>query len=212
MPGSVVNSAAAALFDEFCISVVTGDDFISRLSVNTMDILKADVERLISQCDLPKYKIFGSVISNHFAPRDKAILKQETERTLPILQTRTWRNGEHPNSNPEIAMYIPGRILYIEKARNIHPLYKPPITTTKDHFIKGKLSLQKFKQAVADKISEVTHKSVDFKYVYAPRWADKNEFQEIVVSRSMLNDHVAVFGLMKEFEGFHPELPLRAVS
>ncbi|KAI9203526.1 uncharacterized protein BJ171DRAFT_145313 [Polychytrium aggregatum] len=65
-PSQLVSVVPAVLFEEFCISVVIGDDLVSRLSPQSMEILKIDVRRLINNCDRPKWEIFKSVLGNHF--------------------------------------------------------------------------------------------------------------------------------------------------
>ncbi|KAI9357298.1 hypothetical protein DFJ73DRAFT_758306 [Zopfochytrium polystomum] len=49
------------------------------------------------------------------------------------------------------------------------------------------------------------------KYHYIPRWATRFEFQEITISRSMVNDHFP-FGLMREFQAAPPGSVLGVVT
>ncbi|KAI9340688.1 hypothetical protein DFJ73DRAFT_554383 [Zopfochytrium polystomum] len=49
------------------------------------------------------------------------------------------------------------------------------------------------------------------KYHYIPRWATRYEFQEITISRSMVNDH-SPFGLLREFQAAPPGSVLGVVT
>jgi hypothetical protein len=242
MPGSVVNDLAASLFNDFCISVVAGDDLISRVGTFSMDILKKDIKRNLENCDLPKYQVFGSAIGNYFLNRKetrKTLLQRTQNGTIPDntnlalhpneierirLATfsipRQWRIGnrahlQHTQKSEVFKpMFIPGRILYLEKIRDHVNVFdsKESVADTNRKRKRGQYSLQRFTDAVSERIKTLQHQSIDYKYAYAPRWADKEEFQEIMVSRSMIRDHVIVFGIMKEFETFEESVPLRALS
>jgi hypothetical protein len=242
MPGGVVNEAAALLFDDFCISVVAGDDLISRMSTYSLDILKKDVKRSLENCDLPKYKVLGSAIANyymHTKETRKTLLQRTQNGTLPdngmgelqqseierirsatLSIPRQWRLASRPHlqnretSETFVPMFIPGRILYLEKIRNYQKVFDVSESTQDVGWKRkrGQYSLQRFTDVVRERVKILNHKSIDYKYAYAPRWADKEEFQEIIVSRSMIRDHVIVFGIMKEFENFNPSAPLRSLS
>jgi hypothetical protein len=242
MPGAVVNEHAAALFNEFCISIVAGDDVVSRLNMYSTEILKYDVSRSLEKCDLPKYKIFGSAISNYYWNRTekRSTLLQRTQNgTLPDNNENSLQESELEKIKKDIlsisrksrfgkrpqlehldqiqgsgAIFIPGRILYLEKIRNYEVVFDITQSTVDEGRKKkrGQLSLQRLSQALNNKFKTITHQSIDCKYVYAPRWAVKEEFQEIQISRSMLRDHTIVFGIMKEFESFNPNVPLRSFS
>ncbi|KAJ3063839.1 hypothetical protein HDU98_000385 [Podochytrium sp. JEL0797] len=150
-PGCIVSRKAAQHFETFCTSVVMGDDVVSRLSRNTLEMLKLDIARHLANCDEPKWKVFGSVIgdrlcggsrnstsarrkgartsrpgllhrrtpSGHLLPEDLAKLKRRTN------SLRAGKNGEdNPFAEmqlPTPPMYIPGKILHMEKLR------RPPL-------------------------------------------------------------------------------------
>ncbi|KAJ3274718.1 hypothetical protein HDV01_002240 [Terramyces sp. JEL0728] len=241
MPGGVANELTTSLFDDFCISVVAGDDSVSRTTHYTMDILKADVVRLLDNCDLPKYKIFGSAIANRYfhSEKRKTLLQRTRNGNIPdnkdtnideseiekirahtLSIPKKWRseNDQHfivPSITvPGTPMFIPGRILYLEKLRD-HSTRPAILDTPSDgerRRRRGKRTLQAFTAAIKERVVEVTHIASDYKYAYTPRWASKDEFQEIIISRTMISDHTSVFGILKVFEQFHPDLPLKASS
>ncbi|KAI9343151.1 hypothetical protein BDR26DRAFT_894336 [Obelidium mucronatum] len=152
-PGCIVSRRAAEHFELFCTSVVMGDDVVTRLSRNTMEMLKLDIDRHLKSCDEPKWKVFGSVLgdrllccgnsrnstsarkrgarasrpgilqrrtpSGHLFPEDLAKLKRRTN------SLRAGKKGEDNyfagKELPTPPMYIPGKILHIEKLR------RPPL-------------------------------------------------------------------------------------
>jgi sn1-specific diacylglycerol lipase len=54
----------AELFKDFCFSVVCGHDLISRLSQYSWYSFTKDVERILNEADVPKYKVIPSMILN----------------------------------------------------------------------------------------------------------------------------------------------------
>lgn len=225
-----------------------------------MDVLKADVDRLINSCQLPKYRIFGSVLTNlcrgpsrktkriinrwkHKGRLQKDPFDHITQKELLSVQKttgsipRTWRGGVIQDSTPDgnvkltgPPMFIPGRIVYLEKLRGygVSPYAQESSATRKSgdedreaeqrtdrpfeaisNF--GKQSLQKMKQAVTEGIQQARARVKDYKYVYIPRWATQDEFQEIIVSRTMVSDHLS-FGMLRELEDLPPEQPFLITS
>jgi hypothetical protein len=241
MPSGVANEAAASLFDSFCLSVVCGDDIVSRLTLASCDVLKNDVDRLLSNCALPKYKIFGSALGNRFRwfernfggeTRKSLLLRtqnglfpdgtdvhlQENEINRIVENTgslpKKWRATSLKKEVLQTAfasnfppMFIPGRILYIEKQRIFNPALLPlhPRRRTAemggggDKRKRGIVSLNEMMDDLKERIVIAQHKVSDSKYVYTPRWATKEEFMEMIVSRTMISDHNAVFPIMREF-------------
>ncbi|KAJ3328403.1 hypothetical protein HDU76_010021 [Blyttiomyces sp. JEL0837] len=143
-PGCTVSSEAAEYLESFCTSVVMGDDIVPRMNRNTMEMLKLDVARLINACDHPKWQIFGSVMgarlcfrssrlgagkekterpgllhrrtpSGHLSPEDLALIRRRTQSLK-----QGWVDDEDHHL-PTTPMYVPGKILYIEKLR------RPPL-------------------------------------------------------------------------------------
>lgn len=56
-PGCVLSAPCLPLVQDVVLSVVVGDDLVSRLSYNSMRSLKADIIEAISTCDRPKHTI-----------------------------------------------------------------------------------------------------------------------------------------------------------
>ena len=240
---AIVNRAASHLFDGFLMSIVAGDDVVARMNLHSLELLRADVNRLLENCDLPKYKIFASAIKSYIkgnksksarlldetqggtVPQNNNTtsadeLKKIAESALSIPKKMRLGNQAHfihtiRGSCPP--MFIPGRILYLEKVRNtgddtISIKVEQQTEVQGSRLKRGTQSIAKFISVVKEKFVIMQHKPVDFKYYYSPRWADKEEFQEIIISRSMIRDHTVVFGIMREWEECDPNKPLKALS
>ncbi|KAJ3278673.1 hypothetical protein HK104_002114, partial [Borealophlyctis nickersoniae] len=61
-PGCLITAQAASFMNPFVTSVVVGDDFVARLGRNSMEILKADIDRVLRTCNVPKWRVFGSAL------------------------------------------------------------------------------------------------------------------------------------------------------
>jgi hypothetical protein len=193
-PGGLLNLEAAAWFTPFCVSVVSGHDFIPRLSRYSMDLLKYDLKHLLDNCNLPKYKILGSLVTGKMK-NDK--IEQGTVMF------------DHKPISSALRVFMPGRILYIEKIpKKINIPSKEMPTKSKKARLRGNDSLNSIKNKIRHGISKVKQR-VNGKYVYIPRWADRQEFERIVVSRSMISDHLA-FTLLQSFQDAPLSTPLRS--
>ncbi|KAJ3127951.1 hypothetical protein HK098_005464 [Nowakowskiella sp. JEL0407] len=62
-PGCLMSPLASEYFKEFCVSIVIGDDIVPRLTRNSIEVLKWEIGRLLSTCEIHKYQILKSVIA-----------------------------------------------------------------------------------------------------------------------------------------------------
>ncbi|KAJ3319792.1 hypothetical protein HDV06_005913 [Boothiomyces sp. JEL0866] len=225
MPGSVANDNASPLFNNFCISVVCGDDIVTRTTHETMEKLKIDIHRLLSNCNLPKYKIFGSAVINRFRHNEnrKTLLQRTQNGNIPDSNTSILQESEiaylkkvlKEKKTTKLPMFLPGRILYIEKVRDKKDAKGSELGAQKPasgRRKRGAATLQAFTTAIKEKVTDTIHRPVDEKYLYKPRWAKKEEFNQILISRTMLGDHVGIFGILKYYETMHPDLVLTVKS
>ncbi|KAI8844567.1 hypothetical protein BJ741DRAFT_588754 [Chytriomyces cf. hyalinus JEL632] len=147
-PGCVVSFSAAEVFESFCTSVVMGDDVVTRLSRNTLEMLKLDLNRHLTCCDEPKWRVTGSVLGAriccHRGGKGKRGRDGDKKDRPGLLHRRTSTGGLVPADLetlkrkthslrvgkddpfyeiplPTIPMYLPGKILHIEKLR------RPPL-------------------------------------------------------------------------------------
>ncbi|KAJ3055017.1 hypothetical protein HK097_000096 [Rhizophlyctis rosea] len=112
-------------------------------------------------------------------------------------------------------LHLPGRILYIEKLRDFGGHLDPTTISVSQSGTDPYAGLGATdplrKIAISTKTLRYYERRKDRKYVYVPRWADRNEFQEIIVSRSMISDH-SPWAILREFEGAPAGWPLRTTS
>ncbi|KAJ1551716.1 hypothetical protein HK096_003573 [Nowakowskiella sp. JEL0078] len=90
-PGCMMSAPAAEYFESFCTSIVIGDDLVPRLSRNSVEVLKWEVGRLLSTCEMPKWRILGSVIGNWFRGSHNSTEKLQERR-------KKHRNGREKQS------------------------------------------------------------------------------------------------------------------
>ncbi|KAJ3340458.1 hypothetical protein HDU83_007083 [Entophlyctis luteolus] len=167
-PGCIVSARAAEHFESFCTSIVMGDDVVTRLSRNTLEMLKMDIARHIANCDEPKWKVFGSVLADrllcvsgknstssrrrgHLIPEDLAKLKRRTN------SLRAGKNGEE---NPFTDFQLP-----------TPPSKRPPLNMNQ---IMGR-QINKVKEAtkaVGNNIRAGAEGIVDFMYEGAEKIKD----------------------------------------
>ena len=63
-PGGLLNEAALREAQKFIVSVVCGDDFISRLSIDSIYKLRSKMEEVLLECDYPKHKILNWALTS----------------------------------------------------------------------------------------------------------------------------------------------------
>ena len=63
-PGGLINEVAQKEAQKFVVSVVCGDDFISRLSISSIYELRTKMEEVLYQCEYPKHKILSWAVSS----------------------------------------------------------------------------------------------------------------------------------------------------
>jgi hypothetical protein len=144
---------------------------------------------------------------------------------LPLTYTSGYSGINLSEVSKAIPTFMPGKILYLEKIRDFGGKYNSELTPTvgveikslNEHktFIKrGNESLNNLKkltQAQFKKASTIPKSLKNLKYVYVPRWADRYEFQQTIVSATMLSDHLP-FEFMKQFEEMPASMALRTTS
>lgn len=124
---------------------------------------------------------------------------------------KEWRGKEVvAEVSSAVPTYMPGQILYLEKIRDFGRKYIESIEDETSHAReptrdRANASLNLLKKHISAGIEhgiETVKRQVqkkDRKYVYVPRWADRDEFQQIIVSTSMITDHLP-FKVLKQFE------------
>ncbi|KAI8926576.1 hypothetical protein BC831DRAFT_504386 [Entophlyctis helioformis] len=194
---------AVPVFEEFVISIATGDSIVPRLSRNSMDVLKADVGRIIGSCELPKYKKTKIMVKRlrrraGLDVQDDPPLREQLKRIRK--QTRSLPNSWRQDGNASPTATRPSMGLGGTRVG------------TGGRRKRGNVSLNTIRNTITAKVKTVVkERQKDYKYVYVPRWARHDEFQHIIVSRSMMSDHFP-FGILREFEDSPAGVPLQTTS
>lgn len=186
-PGSLITEKSVPIFDAFCTTVIIGDDFVPRLTRNAMDLLKADLMDALLSCQMPKWKILGSLFcfgqdrivgSSSLSDIESSVAQSQSGKQDLTSVDQQSHHGIDKNSKAkkEIKfcmprMHPPGRILYFEKL----PVNNRPSSLESQQETTGARRL----------------------YTYVPRWAPREEFERIAVSGSMLKDH-SPFALLRD--------------
>jgi hypothetical protein len=178
-PGSLITEKSAPIFEEFCTTVITGDDFVPRFTRNAMDLLKADLLEVLEACEMPKWRILGSFFCLGRARvgepslssdiESSVVARSENRDTKPLPMDLQCNQKEFKPKEIKFCMprmHPPGRILYFEKV---------PVTSSSVSSEEGARRV----------------------YNYVPRWAYKEEFERITVSGSMLKDH-SPFAILRQ--------------
>jgi hypothetical protein len=223
------NDLVGTMFEEFCISIVNGHDIVSRLSHYAFLVMRDDLERLMLDCDVPKYKVMANFLIPKLFGRKKIserslknpnIDSKDLEKAL--RHNKEWTNGynsilrlRHQNQIEIEALGVPGRILYIERIRDFAKKFKSTDglarLKTYRQKQKGNETLLLLEEKLADRVASSNFEKNE-RYYYVPRWAERDEFREMQFSHTMLSDHSFVFKVLQQFEDHHPDLPLRASS
>lgn len=202
-PGCLVSSDASDHFAEFCTSVVLNYDLVPRLSRASLERIKRDIAFLCTNCNVHKARVLlgGFSWTRNWTKSGYSVThsEEDVERMQANDQRRLeegeFRNGaafdghvidvpnpdelqDDPNVHIEpssptgattiemqksVPMFVPGRILHII-----------PISSNQSETIHSTRGRQSNRRPPR----------------YTARWAEKNEFTEILLSRSMLMDHL----------------------
>uniref|UniRef100_A0A8D9AJR1 sn-1-specific diacylglycerol lipase n=1 Tax=Cacopsylla melanoneura TaxID=428564 RepID=A0A8D9AJR1_9HEMI len=91
-PGGLLSRDAALLTDSFVMTVGVGDDFIMRLSVESVEDCRAHMLHVLQNCRLPKYRVFlngfGYVLFGVPSRHLESTWKEHRLRTPPSFRHR----------------------------------------------------------------------------------------------------------------------------
>ncbi|RWS12438.1 sn1-specific diacylglycerol lipase alpha-like isoform X5 [Dinothrombium tinctorium] len=171
-PGGLLSLPATEYTKEFITSVILGKDVVPRLGLHQMESLRFDLMNAIKETQDPKWKIIGSVFCccQHREEDDTVDAQSITE----VASTNEKDLSSNPNDT-SIAltvhqpMYPPGKIIHI--VRN-HP--DPSRYVLLINMINiNKLSMMN-----------------KFEPVYQALWANNTDFDQILISPVMIQDHM----------------------
>lgn len=130
-PGGLLCKPAARESEKFTVGVVVGDDVIPRTSLANIATLSRDIKHVISQCELPKYKVLGYGCMACCCPTNNTPLCKELSRMFPHSNDNSPAEVSTDGSHKDLLadqgtgplpsvpctfppMYLPGRVLYIQ--------------------------------------------------------------------------------------------------
>jgi hypothetical protein len=204
----VGSDKVAELFEPFCISIVCGHDIVSRLSYTSWYYFTKDVERILKDADVPKYKVVPSMLMN-------ALLHQQySSRGWSWADRHATVSDEGPPfqkvSLPERLVHtcsaVPGRILYLEKLRDFAHRFEDTLVKTR---------IEKLKEGIQYLIRRILLQKGSkraIRFVYVPRWAETAEFKELVFSRTTLSDHSDCCEFVQDFADLSDHTQLHTVK
>ncbi|ODM97087.1 Sn1-specific diacylglycerol lipase beta [Orchesella cincta] len=205
--GALMNLETARFCESFVTSVIYGDDFVARLAVKSIERLKYDVVSILRECRTPKYQILlgglfclcGGRPKVTFSPDMDSIRRESRQELISaygfdfaeinVVPMKGERCPFYLNSEQELMMQNPK--CNRKASRALTPDTTPPPPPHK---------LLPFELMYPPgKILHITETSSfrsgrrpknDSKPRWNIRWADRQEFREIIITSRMIMDHV----------------------
>ncbi|KAJ3119280.1 hypothetical protein HK098_005617 [Nowakowskiella sp. JEL0407] len=100
-PGCLLSPLAAEYFKEFCVSIVIGDDVVPRLTRNSIEVLKWEIGRLLSTCEIHKYQILKSVIARWWKGSKNLRIYNGRRRRRQLREDQKKQQREARRKEPE---------------------------------------------------------------------------------------------------------------
>ncbi|XP_052900649.1 diacylglycerol lipase-alpha [Anopheles moucheti] len=187
-PGGLLSMPAVEYSKSFITSVVVGKDVVPRIGLYQMEALRADLINAIQRSIDPKWKTIAcSAICCCCGPEPTSVMMMSTKDSN-VQRYKQERNSArqstvHPNDN-SIALTLH------------HPLYPPGriIHIVRHHPIQEEQMLKKRDP------------------VYQAIWADNKDFDEVLISPVMIQDHMpdtVLAALEKVVASIGPQKPNR---
>ncbi|CAL8111086.1 unnamed protein product [Orchesella dallaii] len=203
--GALMNLETAKFCESFVTSVIYGDDFVARLAVKSIERLKYDVVSILRECRTPKYQILlgglyclcGGRPKVTFSP-DMDSLRRESRQELisaygfdfaeiNVVPMKGEKRPFYLSAETELTTHKP-------KCKKASRAQTPGAAPPLPH------KLLPFELMYPPgKILHVTETSAfrsgrraknDSKPRWNIRWADRQEFREIIITSRMMMDHV----------------------
>ncbi|KAJ3220668.1 hypothetical protein HK099_004117 [Clydaea vesicula] len=197
-PGCIVSIDAVAYFEQFCVSVVMGNDVVPRLNRKTVEKMNSDMLDILKRCNVSKMRVLAGLTGRLLSERFNIIPKYlQPDWFTRLIQEEQFEQGEGVNlsdepsiqelCSPEIGkmeragssyrsidhfpeMYLPGKILHF---------CKETLQFNIDHqlHVEDPNGREECSPSLKDSIEKI----------YKPYWAEKENFQHLIVSPSMVD-------------------------
>ncbi|KAL3270811.1 hypothetical protein HHI36_021333 [Cryptolaemus montrouzieri] len=189
-PGGLLSMPAVEYSKKFTISVVVGKDVVPRIGLHQMEALRADLITAIKRSVDPKWKTITCSIICCGCMQPTSVMEMSEQDTIvseySMCKKRARKESLHP-SDSSIAL------------TSHHPLYPPGriIHVVRHHPTKGEQALSKRQP------------------VYQALWAQNVDFDEVLISPVMIQDHMPdrlLSALKKVITTLGPRKPQRITA
>ncbi|KAJ1537068.1 hypothetical protein HK096_004623 [Nowakowskiella sp. JEL0078] len=184
-------------FSNFCTSVVLGTDLVPRTSLHTLNNLKQQIQQKIHTCNEPKIQVLGSALINGILGVNRmqilggsiiARAVRDSWIVMALAKFAEWTSEKGITESQQ---------LDVEN----RPLYEGRISFESDNYSEDVDSDVLLNPGIFESspITYLPGRIIYFekkrdgergKDEYVPRWGTREEFQEIVISASMMADHL----------------------
>ncbi|CAH1794988.1 unnamed protein product [Owenia fusiformis] len=168
-PGGLLCQSTAKFTEDFVCSVVLNEDIVPRLGIVTMEKLKVKVLKIIKDCNKPKHKIMTGACTNVIC----AVTRDNSDdgSTTSLLSSSSRDSPRYDSIVTHFQESLQSAIVNSGQSRVTNQRLWPP----------GKI----FYIEEADKSSSWCGTPS-----YLPHWAEMEDFSDIIVSPSMIMDHM----------------------
>ncbi|XP_076236236.1 diacylglycerol lipase-beta [Calliopsis andreniformis] len=174
-PAGLLSRELARISEEFVLTIGVGDDFVMRLSVDSVENLRTSLLMTLHACRLPKYR----VVLNGLGYILFGIPQKDLSKTWANCNvTTTASSGQSPLLNER-------DLTRTEESNK----YERDIT--KRRFSRVKLYTGgRILHIIRRKSKDSDEESNNKEKIYEMRWAQPEEFTELIVMPRMLFDHL----------------------
>ncbi|XP_022649530.1 sn1-specific diacylglycerol lipase alpha-like isoform X3 [Varroa destructor] len=204
-PGGTLSMAAVEASKGFITSVVLGKDVVPRIGLHQIDALRSDLMNAISHSNDPKWKIImGGMMCCSYggepAEGDQLAAQMLHERSgLHHSESNITLNCSEP-------LFPPGKIIHIVRS---HPKNNAQVGGDQSTPASGE-GTPRTEKSMWRKLGF----SSEEEPVYQALWSDPRDFDKVLVSPSMIQDHMpdkVLEALRKLLTKIGPAKPKRAV-